>query len=159
MKTPLDDSMKALIEKKRKSIRKQASRLKAKRIAEQNFLRRKVSRKVRGIVKQFPDIGQTIEEFVKQNNVGADQWRRTGVLTFDGNVRDAKRVTYEKISQHLNSVVLRYSCVSHETRGDLPNTEGLPKSPPGGQEKASNSVLTQTFTGAVPCIVGLNIFK
>ena len=107
VKTPLDDSMKALIEKKRKSIRRQASRLKAKRIAEQNFLRRKVSRKVRGIVKQFPDIGQTIEEFVKQNNVGADQWRRTGVLTFDGNVRDAKRVTYERIRQHLNSVYHR----------------------------------------------------
>lgn len=93
IKTPLDDSMKKLIQKKRKSIKLKASRLKAKCIAEQNFLQWKVSRKVKGIVKEFPNIGTTIEDFVKQNNVGADQWRRMGVLTFDGNVRNAKRVT------------------------------------------------------------------
>ena len=107
IKTPLDDSMKKLIQKKRKSIKLKASWLKAKRIAEQNFLQRKVSRKVKGIVKEFPNIGATIEEFVKQNNVGADQWRRTGVLTFDGNVRNAKRVTYEWIRQHLQLVYKR----------------------------------------------------
>ena len=107
IKTPLDDPVKKLVQKKRKSIKLKASRLKAKRIAEQNFLRRKVSRKVKGIVTDFPDIGNTIEEFVKQNNVGADQWRRTGVLTFDGNIRNAKRVTYERIRQHLQSVYKR----------------------------------------------------
>lgn len=107
VKTLLDDSTKQLIEKKRKSIKRQALRLQAKRIVEQNFLRRKVCRKVRGIVKQFPNIGDTIEEFVKKNNVGADQWRRTGVLTFDGNIRNAKRVTYERIRQHLQSVYKR----------------------------------------------------
>ena len=107
VKTPLDDSMKKLVQKKRKSIKLKASRLKAKRIAEQNFLQRKVNRKVKGIVKEFPDVGSTIEEFVKQNNVGADQWRRTGILTFDGNIRNAKRVTYERIRQHLQSVYKR----------------------------------------------------
>ena len=73
IKTPLDDSIKKLIQKKRKSIKLKASRLKAKHIAEQNFLQWKVSHGVKGIVKEFPDIGTTIEEFVKQNNVGADQ--------------------------------------------------------------------------------------
>ena len=68
-------------------------------------MRQKVS--LKGIVTQFPDIGTTIEEFVKQNNVGADQWHRTGVLTFDGNIRNAKRVTYERIRQHLESVYKR----------------------------------------------------
>ena len=58
---------------------------------------------MKGIVKQYPDIGKTIEEFVKSNNVGADQWRRTGVLTFDGNLRYAKKVTYKLIQQHLIS--------------------------------------------------------
>lgn len=94
--------MKTGIQKKRKAIKLRASRLKAKCIAEQNFLPRKVSRKVKGIVKQFPDIGTTIEDFVKQNNVGAEnQWCRTGVLTFDGNVRHAQKVTYERFRQHL----------------------------------------------------------
>ncbi len=64
---------------------------------------------MRGITEQFPGIGTTIiiEEFVKQNNVGADKWRRTGVLTFDGNVKDAKRATYEKIRLHLQCVYKR----------------------------------------------------
>ena len=68
------------------------------------FLNRRVSRKMKGIVKQYPDIGEKIEEFVKSNNVGADQWRRTGVLTFDGNLRNVKKVTYERIRQHLMDV-------------------------------------------------------
>ena len=106
IRTPLDDSMKKLVQKKRNFIKRRASRLKAKRIAEQNFLQRKVSRKIKGIVNEFPNIGSTIEEFIKQNNVGADQWRRTGVLTFDGNIRNAKRVTYERI-RHLQSVYTR----------------------------------------------------
>ena len=89
--TPLDDSMWKLVQKRRVYFKRQTSRLKAKRIAEQNFLLRKVSQKVKGIEKDFPEIGSTIEEFVKDNNVGADQWQRTGVLTF------AKRATYERI--------------------------------------------------------------
>lgn len=103
IKTVLDEKMKLLIQKRKLSIKHQATRLKAKRIAEQNFLNRRVSRKVRGIVKDFPDIGKSIEDFVKQNNIGADKWRRTGIFTFDGNIKDAKRVTYERIRQHLMS--------------------------------------------------------
>ena len=33
--------------------------------------------------------------------MGADTWRRTGVLTFDGNLRVKQKVTYERIRQHL----------------------------------------------------------
>ncbi len=70
-------------------------------MAEQNFLSRKVSRKVRGILDQFPNIGKEIEAFVEESNVGAEAWRRTGVLTFDGNTRVKSKVTYERIRQHL----------------------------------------------------------
>lgn len=101
VKTVLDDKMKAIVEKKYNYIKRKTARLKAKQISEQNFLNRRVSRKLKGILKEFPDIGTTIEDFVKQNNVGADKWRRTGLLTFDGNVRDSKKVTYERIRQHL----------------------------------------------------------
>ena len=99
--TPFDESVKSLIMKKRSSIKLHASRAKAIQVAKQNFLHRKVSRKTKGIVKEYPDIGEKIEQFVKSNNVGADQWRRTGVLTFDGNLKDAKRVTYRRIQQYL----------------------------------------------------------
>ena len=33
-----------------------------------------------------PDNGKVIEAYVQERNIGADSWRRTGVLTFDGNV-------------------------------------------------------------------------
>ena len=31
-------------------------------------------------LKEFPNMGKTIQYFVKAGNVGADQWRRTGLL-------------------------------------------------------------------------------
>ena len=46
------------------------------------------------MLSECPDIGKTIENFVSAANVGADQWRRTGVLTFDGNRRLSNKVTY-----------------------------------------------------------------
>lgn len=39
--------------------------------------------------------------------LGADAWRRTGVLTFDGNSKVKSKVTYERIRQHLMKV---YKC-------------------------------------------------
>ena len=104
VKSPFEDSVQALIKQKHASIKRQAARSKAKEMEKRKFLNRRVSRKMKGIVKQYPDIGEKIEEFVKSNNVGADQWRRTSVLTFDGNLRNAKKVTYERIRQHLMDV-------------------------------------------------------
>ena len=101
--TPLDPSLKDIIQKRRATIKRQVQRLKAKCIEEQNFLRRRRSKKVKGIIKDHPDIGQTIEEFVKSCNVGADAWRRTGILTFDGNSNVNRKVTYERIRSHLES--------------------------------------------------------
>ena len=56
---------------------------------------------------KYPDIGETIESFVQNNNVGAEAWRRTGVLTLDGNVKKRQKVTYERIRKHLESVYER----------------------------------------------------
>ena len=100
--SPLDPLLQDVIQKRRGAIKRQMQRLKAKRLEDQCFLRRRINRKVKGIVKDYPDIGQTIEEFVKSCNVGADAWRCTGVLTFDGNRNVIKqKVTYERIRQHL----------------------------------------------------------
>ena len=46
---------------------------------------------------ECPDIGKTIEKFLEEHNVSADAWRRTGVLTFDGNAKLKSKVTYQKI--------------------------------------------------------------
>lgn len=52
-------------------------------------------------------MGKDIEEFVRSRKVGADAWRRTGVLTFDGNSRTGPKVTYKRIQQHLEK---KYHC-------------------------------------------------
>ncbi len=46
-------------------------------------------------------MGKDIEAFVKENRIGADAWRRTGVATFDGNLKRGPRVTYQRIKEHL----------------------------------------------------------
>ena len=105
--TPLDPGLKKLIEKRRRSIRRQAQRTKAKRIMQKNFLGRKVAKRIDTIVEKYPDIGETIEHFVRDNNVGAEAWRRTGILTFDGNVKKKQKATYERIRKHLESIYKR----------------------------------------------------
>jgi len=70
-------------------------------------LQRKSSQHLNSTVNKFPDVGEKIEEIVKSNNVGADAWRRTGVLTFDGNIKNTQKVTYEKIRKHLQNI---YKC-------------------------------------------------
>jgi hypothetical protein len=48
---------------------------------------RRRSKKIGNILQECPGIGKTIEKFVEGCGVGADAWRRTGILTFDGNQR------------------------------------------------------------------------
>ena len=67
-------------------------------IAEHNFLCKKRSQ-VSKIISDCENIGKVIEEFVEETNIGADAWRRTGVLTFDGNMKVKEKVTYKRIQQ------------------------------------------------------------
>lgn len=77
-------------------------------IAECNFLSRNQSHVVRGIIRDHPDIGKVIEDFVQERNIGADAWRWSGVLTFDGNTRIKQKVTYNRIREHLQCVYKRF---------------------------------------------------
>ena len=40
---------------------------------------------------------------MRRRGVGADSWRRTEVLTFDGNRRVGKKVTFQRIQEHLEA--------------------------------------------------------
>jgi len=95
------EAAKHLITKKRKSCARRAYRLKAKAIATKRFLCRQVSKHIQTIIDRFPDIGTTIELYVSDCNVGADSWRRTGVLTFDGNLKVREKKTYGRLQQYL----------------------------------------------------------
>lgn len=95
---------KAIVKKRRTAIRRRARRERAKALAERRFLSRKVSKRTSKIIRDCPDIGEKIELFVQEHNVGADKWRRTGVLTFDGNANIKEKVTYRKIQEHLKEI-------------------------------------------------------
>ena len=104
---PKSEHGKIVIAKKRAAIKRKASRLRAKMIAERRFLCNKSSKRVSKILQECPDLGKVIEAYVQDRNVGADAWRRTGVLTFDGNVNLKEKVTYERIRCHLVEVFQR----------------------------------------------------
>ena len=70
--------LKEVVVKKRKSIHRRARYMRVKLLAERNYLGRRKSKSVKGIVKQFPNIGKVIEEYVQDRNIGTDAWRRTG---------------------------------------------------------------------------------
>ena len=95
------------IYKKKLSIQRRAQRCCKKLVTEKRYLSRKISKRTSKIIRDCPDIGETIEKFVEDNNIGADAWRRTGVLTFDGNVKVGKKVTYMRIKKYLEDVYQR----------------------------------------------------
>lgn len=103
----LSEAGKSLVAKKRAAIRRRAKRRQVRAVAERRFLSRKISKRTSRILKECPDIVKTIEKFVQERNVGADMWRRTGVLTFDGNTRLKQKATYEGIRRHLEEVYHR----------------------------------------------------
>ena len=102
-----DPRVKALYLRYHSSIQRHARYLRNKVIAEHNFLCKKRSQKVSKIISDCDNIGKVIEEFVEERNIGADAWRRTGVLTFDGNTKVKEKVTYKRIQQHLEQVYKR----------------------------------------------------
>ena len=107
LKSLQSEQAKAIIMRRRQQIGWRARYMKTKMLAERKFLARKQSASVRGILKDFPNIGKKIEEFVQERNVGADAWRHTGVLTFDGNTKVKQKVTYTRIKEYLESVYNR----------------------------------------------------
>ena len=92
-----------IVRTKIESIKCKVRRMRAKKLFELRLLKKKCSSRESKILHDFPDIGETIESYVQSCNVGADAWRRTGVLTFDGNIKVTKKCTYERIRQHLQS--------------------------------------------------------
>ena len=72
LKSLQSEQAKAIIMRRRQQIGRRARYVKAKMLAERKFLACKQSTSVRGILKDFPNIGKKIEEFVQEKNVGAD---------------------------------------------------------------------------------------
>ena len=104
---PLQDEGKEVIAKKVKSYRLKSKRKAARKIAEARFLRQKCKKSVGKILRECPDIGETIESFGRNAGVGADSWRGTGLLTFDRNRKLKKKATFAGIKEHVQKVYKR----------------------------------------------------
>ena len=65
VKSIMSEEGKTLVQKKRTAIKRRARRLRAKALAERRFLSWKVSKRTSKILRDCPNIGQTIESFVQ----------------------------------------------------------------------------------------------
>jgi hypothetical protein len=89
------------VKKQQRLLKRQTKRILVSNKVERRLLKRKLPKAVSRVLRKFPNIGRDIEEFVRSRKVGADAWRRTGVLTFDGNAKTGPRVTFKRIQEHL----------------------------------------------------------
>ena len=102
----LNEQVKIQRQKIKRKEKRQLARLKAER----RLLKRKVPKRVSQIVNKFPNIGKDIEEFVRSNKVGADAWRRTGVLTFDGNTKSHLSENTKTLAGKVSNKDMLWNC-------------------------------------------------
>ena len=72
-------------------------------VAKMRMLRMKTTTQKRNIVNRHPEIGKVMERYAESCDVGADRWRRTGLLTFGGDQKKEKRLTYKRLQEYLIS--------------------------------------------------------
>ena len=65
--------------------------------------KRKSSKSAQSVLSRHPDIGEVMEQIVREADVGADKWRRTGVYTFTGDTKTEKRMTFKRLQERLSS--------------------------------------------------------
>ena len=65
------ETKQSIVRKKRLSVKRRAQRLKCRLLVESRFLQCKVSKRTSKILTQCPNVGQVIEDFVQECNVGA----------------------------------------------------------------------------------------
>jgi hypothetical protein len=95
------EEVKAKIKKQHAIFLRQKKRRISKLVAKKCLLQRRKPARVGKTVQKYPDIGKAIEEFAIERRIGADSWRRTGLLTFSGNVKRGPKLTYCRIKDYL----------------------------------------------------------
>ena len=75
------------IKDKLQQIKGKARKRAVRETEQKRLLRKKISKSTKTVVDTHGDIGDVIEKIVQDSDVGADQWRRTGVYTFSGDIK------------------------------------------------------------------------
>ena len=63
--------------------------------------RRKSTERASSVLVRHPDIGEVMENIVREADVEADKWRRTSVYTFTDDTTKEKRMTFKKLQEKL----------------------------------------------------------
>ena len=93
-----------MIIKQRKIYKRKKKRRAVKAATNARLLQLHMPSRVFDILSKYPNIGEDIEKFVKERRVGADAWRRAGVLTFTygkTSLVSGQKVTYGRIKKFL----------------------------------------------------------
>lgn len=93
-----------MVAKQWKILKRRARINASETIAKAGLLKRGVTKRVSKVIQKYPNIGKDIEDYVREQKVGADAWRRTGVLTFSygkNQENSGLKVTYKRIKEHL----------------------------------------------------------
>ena len=98
---PSNDVLKKKISQRKAILSRWKKRRISKIMLSRCMLKRKVPGRVSKTIKKYPNIGKDIERFARVRRIGADSWRRTGLLTFSGNVRKGPKLTYNRLRTHL----------------------------------------------------------
>eukprot|EP00112_Aurelia_sp_Birch-Aquarium-sp1_P004497 Seg1510.1 transcript_id=Seg1510.1/GoldUCD/mRNA.D3Y31 product="hypothetical protein" protein_id=Seg1510.1/GoldUCD/D3Y31 len=96
-----EEKMKDKVKKQRAIYDRLKKRLIAKEVAKRSLLKQRVPGRVSKTLKRYPNIGNDIEQFARENRIGADSWRRTGLLTFSGNSKTGPKLTYMRMKRYL----------------------------------------------------------
>ena len=103
MSDALGEDGRLMSQKKRASFYRKAVWESHKKVMERRYLKRRRSKKMSRILQDCPGIGAAIEEFAAQCGAGADAWRCTGVVTFDGNKKVWKKARFRCIKDFLEN--------------------------------------------------------
>lgn len=57
----------------------------------------KSTKNAQSVLSRYPDIGEVMEQIVREADIGADKWRQTGVYTFTGDTKPEKRMTFKRL--------------------------------------------------------------
>ena len=162
IESPFEARAKVLIKKSRESLRRKVTRNAKRKIAEERLLKRSRSRKVSKVLQECPDIGKAIEDFVEACGAGADAWRRTGVITLDGNKKMEKKATFKRVKEHVEEKYPRkisygsvvQLCIARNKRRSAARYRGVAKFFKREQGRDSTLSITQIRTGAMHYIPG-----
>ena len=98
-------------------------RMRLKALSQKYRIRRKSTKNVNNMVAKFPDIGKVMESYAYKCDVGADRWRHVTYATFGGEKKCEKRLTFEKLRQHLITIYGRHFSIGTVAQLCAPRNE------------------------------------